>query len=211
MTVNAFVRSDDHAKQVPLLFVLMSGRKKNDYKKVLKRLLEILPSAPAVRQVTLDFERAVWAALRDVIPHAKLHGCVFHWTQALWRKVQQFTEYVNNTWINGTWGPSDWTAFKKAIRTNNDVEGWHNALNRRASGRGQLPLYLLIKFLHKEATLTALHIRLVSERKLKRIQRRKYRELQANLFELWDQYEAKERSAKRLLKACSHLNGPRES
>ena len=125
--------------------------------------------------------------------------------------LQQFTEYVNNTWINGTWGPSDWTAFKKAIRTNNDVEGWHNALNRRASGRGQLPLYLLIKFLHKEATFTALHIRLVSERKLKRIQRRKYRELQAKLFELWDQYEAKERSAKRLLKACSHLNGPRES
>ena len=125
--------------------------------------------------------------------------------------LQQFTEYVNNTWINGTWGPYDWTAFKKAIRTNNDVEGWHNALNRRASGRGQLPLYLLIKFLHKEATLTALQIRLVSERKLKRIQRRKYRELQAKLFELWDQYEAKERSAKRLLKACSHLNGPRES
>ena len=41
--------------------------------------------------------------------------------------------------------------------------------------------------------------------------RRKYRELQAKLFELWDQYEAKERSAKSLLKACSHLNGPRES
>ena len=125
--------------------------------------------------------------------------------------LQQFTEYVNDTWINGTWGPSDWTAFKKAIRTNNDVEGWHNGLNRRASGRGQLPMYLLIKFLHKEATLTALQIRLVSEKKLKRIQRRKYRELQAKLFELWDQYEAKERSAKSLLKACSHLNGPRES
>ncbi|KAM7440041.1 hypothetical protein ABFA07_010681 [Porites harrisoni] len=83
--------------------------------------------------------------------------------------------------------------------------------NRRASGRGQLPMYLLIKFLHKEATLTALQIRLVSEKKLKRIQRRKYRELQAKLFELWDQYKAKERSAKSLLKACSHLNGPRES
>ena len=36
--------------------------------------------------------------------------------------LQQFTEYVNDTWINGTWGPSDWTAFKKAIRSNNDVE-----------------------------------------------------------------------------------------
>ena len=80
--------------------------------------------------------------------------------------LQQFTEYVNNTWINSTWGPSDWTAFKKSIRTNNDVEGWDNGLNRRASGRGQLPMYLLIKFLHKQATITALQIRLVSERKL---------------------------------------------
>ena len=37
--------------------------------------------------------------------------------------LQQYTEYVNNTWINGTWGPTDWTAFKKAIRTNNEAEG----------------------------------------------------------------------------------------
>ena len=125
--------------------------------------------------------------------------------------LQHFTEYVNNTWINGTWGPSDWTVFKKAIRTNNNVEGWHNGLNHRASGLGQLPMYLLIKFLHKEATLTALQIHLVSERKLRRIQRRKYHNLLAKLFKLWDQNEAKEWSAESLLKACSHLNGPRES
>ncbi|KAL9955296.1 hypothetical protein ACROYT_G036599 [Oculina patagonica] len=259
MTVNAFVRKDDHAKQVPLLFVLMSGRNKGDYREVLKKILEIVPSAPAVKQITLDFEQATWAALREVFPDAKLHGCVFHWTQALWRKVQdlglqsayhhdrgthafirkmmalpflpekeiqpmfqslqrsasapllEFTEYVSSTWINGTtWSPADWTAFKKAVRTNNDLEGWHHALNRRASGRGQLPMYLLIQLLHREAMLTAVNIRLVSENKLKRIQRRKYRELQKKIFELWDEYEADERSAKRLLKACSHLNGPRE-
>ena len=88
LTINAFVRKDDHAKQVPLIFILMSGRRKKDYRKVFKKLLEVLPTAPAVQRITLDFEKATWSAVRSVIPHAKLHGCTFHWTQAVWRKVR---------------------------------------------------------------------------------------------------------------------------
>lgn len=42
------------------------------------------------------------------------------------------------------------------------------------SERGQLPLYLLIKLLHGETRLTAIQIRLASEKKLKQIQRRNY-------------------------------------
>jgi hypothetical protein len=34
LTINAFVRSGDHIKQVPFVYVLMSGRKTKDYKKV---------------------------------------------------------------------------------------------------------------------------------------------------------------------------------
>ena len=124
----------------------------------------------------------------------------------------EFADYISTNWINGnTWSPTDWTSYKLAIRTNNDIEGWHNGLNRRASGRAQLPMYLLIHLLHREARLTAIQIRLVSERKLRRIQRRKYRELQKRIFELWDEYDAGERSARRLLKACSYLNGPVET
>ena len=64
----------------------------------------------------------------------------------------QFTQYVSSTWIHGTtWSPADWTVFRHAIRTNNDIESWHHGLNRRASERGQLPMYLLIKLLHREA------------------------------------------------------------
>ena len=65
-------------KSVPLLFVLMSRRKKTTTKKSAQAATRDPPLSPAVQQVTLDLERAVWAALRDVIPHARLHGWVFH-------------------------------------------------------------------------------------------------------------------------------------
>ena len=96
LTVNAFVRADDYVKQVPLVFVLMSGKRKRDYRAVFRELLELLPS-PALRQVTLDFECAVWKVLRQLLPDVKLLGCVFHWTQALWRKVSVTYHYLVNS------------------------------------------------------------------------------------------------------------------
>lgn len=96
LTVNAFVKHDDHAKQVPLLFVIMSGRKKRDYKKVFKKVIQILPTDPAVKRITLDFEKAVWKVFRSLLPHVKLQGCVFHWTQALWRKVRIHESHITH-------------------------------------------------------------------------------------------------------------------
>lgn len=37
----------------------------------------------------LDFEAATWSALKEVYPTVKLMGCVYHWKQAVWRKVQE--------------------------------------------------------------------------------------------------------------------------
>ena len=50
LLLNAFVKNDDHVKQVSLMFVIMSGIKKRDYKVVLKALVSILPDKPKVQR-----------------------------------------------------------------------------------------------------------------------------------------------------------------
>ena len=129
--------------------------------------------------------------------------------QATTAQLQTIMQYISRTWIhNSLWPTSSWSIFSQSIRTNNDIEGWHNRLNKRAAGRCNLQFYLLVSLLHKEAKLTSVYIRLVSEKKLRRIQRKKYRDLQGKIFTLWGEHERGERSAYQLLKACAHLNGP---
>ena len=40
------------------------------------------------KKVILDFEIAVWKALKTVFPETKLQGCLFHFKQAIYRKIQ---------------------------------------------------------------------------------------------------------------------------
>jgi hypothetical protein len=49
-----------------------------------------------------------------------------------------------------TWKPASWTVYRQSVRTNNDVEGWHHRINRKA----QKPnLQMCILIVHKEARL----------------------------------------------------------
>ena len=80
-----------------------------------------------------------------------------HLQQATTEALKTFSQYVNDNWITShTFPPATWSVHMEAIRTNNDLERWHNALNRRAKGRVQLPLYVLIQLPHKEAALASL-------------------------------------------------------
>jgi len=64
--------------------------------------------------------------------------------------VTDVITYVNTTWLDSRlWPAHSWSAYKSSVRTNNDVEGWHNWLNLR-SRRGQLDLYQLAPLLHQE-------------------------------------------------------------
>ena len=109
-------------------------------------------------------------------------------------------EYIKDQWIeSSTFPPSNWSIYQQAVRTNNGIKGWHNALNRRAGCRANLPFYLLVEILFGEAETTTINIRLVSEEKLKRIQRNKYRNLQDELFNYWELYKNGEKSSEILL------------
>ena len=104
--------------------------------------------------------------------------------------MHQLLAYMKSQWIDtDIFPPACWSVYKEAVRTNNDLEGWHNSLNRHAGQQGSLCFYSLLELLHREALLTAINIRLVSEEKLKRLQRKKYKNLQERLFEQWGLYE----------------------
>ena len=76
-------------------------------------------------------------------------------------------DYVYNTWIrNNVYPIRNWSIFMCSIRTNNDVEGWHNNLNSRVSSRVPVPFYLLVTELFKEASDLPMTLRLVTEGKL---------------------------------------------
>ena len=42
----------------------------------------------SVKEVLTDFESALWAAVADVMPQVKHHGCCFHWKQTVLRMVR---------------------------------------------------------------------------------------------------------------------------
>ena len=129
--------------------------------------------------------------------------------QATTEGLRKFASYVADNWVTShTFPPATWSVYKETVRTNNDLEGWHNGLNRRDKGKSNQPLYVLIQLLHKEAALVSLKIRLESERRLRRHQRTTYRNMQKRLFSLQQQYEEGEKNSKQLLKACSHLVNP---
>ncbi len=120
----------------------------------------------------------------------------------------QVFDYVEQTWVgsNARWKPESWSAFHQSIRTNNDVEGWHHALNKKAP-HSNLSFYKLVPLLHDQARLVTIQMTLVNERRLCRYQRRKYRELHGRLSKLWTKLDNKEKTPMEVLDAAAHLYG----
>ena len=88
-TVHSFIRKDGEAKQVPLIFVLMSGKSKHDYKKVMRKIKSLLPRHASVQKIVTDFEAAIWRGCLAIFSTVTMQGCLFHWCQALKRKLAE--------------------------------------------------------------------------------------------------------------------------
>ena len=102
-SVHAFVKKEGNVQQVPLAFILMSGRRRTDYVHVLRAILDRMPHRPAVQAVVSDFEAALWSAVKEVLPGVQHRGCAFHFSQALWRSVQSVglqSEYTSDDAVN---------------------------------------------------------------------------------------------------------------
>ena len=53
--------------------------------------------------------------------------------QAQTDQLGRLVQYIRRQWIESeVFTPSNWCVYKEPVRTNNDLEGGHNALNRRA-------------------------------------------------------------------------------
>ena len=95
------------------------------------------------------------------------------------------------------------------VRTNNDVEGWHNRLNSNVVTQGSVPAFLPPG--DRTACKINRHphtIKLVSEGRLKHCPRKWSRQIQGQVFGLWKQYFRREITASQLLRECAFVYGP---
>ena len=100
LVIHVIVGTPFSSKSIPVMYVFMSRRQCPDYIAVFTAILQLILDkkslAPYVTTIMMDFEAALWSALRQMItdgifiPNLKLSGCTFHFCQALFRKLALF-------------------------------------------------------------------------------------------------------------------------
>jgi len=78
-------------KTLPCAYCLLVDKRKQSYKNVFRALkdaagdrnLQLVPTT-----ITVDFELGLMKAIRNEFPTTLVQGCLFHFTQAVWRNIQ---------------------------------------------------------------------------------------------------------------------------
>ena len=113
-------------------------------------------------QVAYSSDNAVYTYIRKLmaLPFLPQHEIQPMFVRLrLQAQTQPLVDYIRRQWIENTmFPPKDWSVYRQPIRTSNDIEGWHNALNRRAGGQCGLSLYSLIELLDREVKLITIRL-----------------------------------------------------
>ncbi|KAH3781812.1 hypothetical protein DPMN_159719 [Dreissena polymorpha] len=93
------------------------------------------------------------------------------------------------------------------VRTNNDTEGWHQSLNRKAGGQ-DLTFYRLVPALRAETENVQYEVRYLRDGQSTRRVRPVSRMIEKSIRDLWARYEAKYITTSALLRECAKVYGP---
>ena len=72
---------------VPVLYAMLPNKTRETYVRLLTKLSEMRDFHP--ESILTDFETAILSAFSDVFPDAARTGCFFHFSQCIFRQVQQ--------------------------------------------------------------------------------------------------------------------------
>lgn len=73
---------------LPLAYVIMPSGSESTYTRLLDALLTLRPNIAPISIIT-DFEHASLNAFSAAFPGARQRGCFFHYSQCVWRHIQQ--------------------------------------------------------------------------------------------------------------------------
>ncbi|CAD5126279.1 DgyrCDS14435 [Dimorphilus gyrociliatus] len=109
VTIHSFVKKSGDMKQVPLVFIFLTSKHTKAYLQAFQHINNLINDFHPKR-ITMDFEKGLWKALSKVYPLTEFQGCVFHFTQAVYRKIQALG-YVKKYKEKG----NDWKDFRKLM------------------------------------------------------------------------------------------------
>lgn len=100
----------------------------------------------------------------NLLPHSKIPKAFAKIEKKASGLLKKLCQYINRQWIiSSRFPPSAWSVYGQPIRTNNDAEGWHNRVNRKAFNKAKLSLYELILLMKEEADLVNVQMSLLCQ------------------------------------------------
>lgn len=79
--------SHPHQMYIPIWFILLQSKKEATYVRALNQAIKTSPALLNAVTITSDFEKGLLNAVHSEFPSAIFIGCLFHFKQALWRKL----------------------------------------------------------------------------------------------------------------------------